>query len=165
MNSGAGRSATEGAERKAAAPVEIRSEVTKSKRRILLVEDEGAFRNLLATFLRALGYAVDNAAEGQSAVRALETTRFDLIITDLCMPRYDGLELLTFLRKTQSDVPVIAMSGGSTSHKAGLLRAAELLGARVTLHKPFGLGEFEAAVAKVLAGSAALPGGLTGDRG
>jgi two-component system KDP operon response regulator KdpE len=141
-----------------AAPIEIRSETTTLKRRILLVEDEGAFQQLLAIFLGALGYVVDNVADGQSAVHALEATRFDLVITDLCMPQYDGLELLTHLRKTQSRVPVIAMSGGSTSHKAGLLRAAELMGARVTLHKPFGLAELEAAVASVLAGVAGASG-------
>jgi DNA-binding response OmpR family regulator len=128
-----------------------------SRGHILLIEDEPAFLDLLGTFLRTQGYQVEAAVDGQTAVRCLLTKRFDLILTDLCMPRYDGLELLAHLRKTRCSVPVVAMSGGAVSSKVGLLRAARLLGARVTLHKPFGLRELEAAIAGVLEANEKTP--------
>lgn len=118
--------------------------------RLLLVEDERPFRELLESFLRSRGYSVETVTDGQSAVRSLQAQRFDLIITDLCMPRFDGMELLTHMRKSNCHVPIIAMSGGVGGEMAGMLRAATLLGARHTLTKPFPLADLAAAVQGVL---------------
>jgi CheY-like chemotaxis protein len=114
--------------------------------RLLLVEDERPFRELLESFLRSLGYAVETVVDGQSAVRSLQTQHFDLLITDLCMPRFDGMELLTYLKKSNCPLPIIAMSGGVGGEMVGMLRAARLLGARQTLTKPFALADLASAV-------------------
>lgn len=118
--------------------------------RLLLVEDERPFRELLEAFLRSQGYSVETVTDGQSAVRTLQAQRFDLIITDLCMPRFDGMELLTYMRKSNCQLPIIAMSGGVGGEMAGMLRAAKLLGAKHTLTKPFPLADLAAAVHGVL---------------
>jgi DNA-binding response OmpR family regulator len=118
--------------------------------RILLVEDERPFRELLEAFLTAQGYAVNAAPDGRQAARWLATHPVDLVITDLCMPESDGMQLVMQLRRTHGSVPIIVMSGGVAGHMAGMLRAAELMGARRTLSKPFPLQELSAAVAQVL---------------
>ncbi len=121
---------------------------------VLLVEDEAAFRELLESVLSAAGHTVHAAADGRAALRLLEQHRVDVIVTDLCMPGTDGMEFLMALRATRSRVPVIAMSGGVGSNMAGMLRTAELLGARRTLAKPFALPSLlEAVHAVLVAGS------------
>jgi DNA-binding response OmpR family regulator len=68
------------------------------------------------------------------------------------MPGMDGIEILTALRKQGSAVPVIAISGGGYLDKDLLLTSASMLGALVTLEKPFALDELRSAVEQVLAG-------------
>ena len=121
-----------------------------SGHRILLVEDEAGFQEFLSVFLESLGYAVDAIPDGRSAIDRLRTHHFDVIITDLCMPGFDGMELLARLKQRQCSVPIIAMSGGVSGEMAVMLRAAELLGARRTLAKPFALADLNAALRSVL---------------
>lgn len=118
--------------------------------RILLVEDERPFRELLEVFLAGEGYVVHAAADGRQAARWLATNTAELVVTDLCMPESDGMQLVMELRKTHGNVPIIVMSGGVQGQMAGMLRAAELMGARRTLSKPFPLQELSRAVADVL---------------
>lgn len=136
----------------AAAPLPEERRVAPAAYAILLAEDEPAFRDLLESVLRAAGYAVHAAADGRSALRLLTRHRVDLIITDLCMPGADGMEFLMALRTMRNTAPVIAMSGGVGSNMAGMLRAAQLLGARRTLAKPFALRDLVQAVRAVLPG-------------
>ena len=119
-------------------------------RRLLLVEDEGAFRELLCAFLEAEGYGVYSVGDGGSALRWLKANPVDMVITDLCMPDSDGMELLMALRKIRSTGPIIVISGGVGAHVLSLLRAAVLLGARRTLAKPFSLQELAKVVRDVL---------------
>ena len=118
--------------------------------RILLVEDERPFRELLEAFLTGHGYVVSTAPDGRQAARWLAANSADLVITDLCMPESDGMQLVMQLRKTHAGVPIIVMSGGVAGQMAGMLRAAELMGARRTLSKPFPLQELSGAVAQIL---------------
>ena len=110
---------------------------------VLLVEDEDAFRELLETVLRGAGYVVHAARDGRVAARLLAEHTIHIIVTDLCMPGTDGMEFLTKL----------PMSGGVATNLAGMLRAAQLLGAQRTLEKPFSLPQLTEAVREVLAAS------------
>jgi two-component system, OmpR family, response regulator len=121
---------------------------------ILLAEDEQALRELIETVLQASGYVVHAAADGRAALRLLAEHRVDLIITDLCMPGTDGMQFLMALRQARSGVPVIVMSGGVGSNMAGMLRAAQLMGARHTLAKPFALPNLVQTVREVLPAAA-----------
>ena len=118
----------------------------KNRARVLLVEDEDSFRELLQTFLESEGFNVRSVADGHCGVRWLRANPVDVVITDLCMPNADGIELLMELRRVRSAVPIIAMSGGVAGEMACMLRAAALLGARCTLAKPFPLQQLAAAV-------------------
>lgn len=120
-------------------------------RRILLVEDDVPFRELLQAFLEASGYEVITAGNGREAARLVRQGGIDAIVSDLCMPDHDGMELLMELRTEAAPPPVLVMSGGVGGRMAGMLRMAELLGAERTLAKPFPLRLLADMVRDVLA--------------
>jgi CheY-like chemotaxis protein len=93
------------AERNAAAVVRL-----GSVRRILIVDDEPALREILATVLADEGYAVQMAADGRSALDLITTAPPDLVITDISMPRLDGWGLLTQIRQDDPTLPVLLIS-------------------------------------------------------
>lgn len=119
--------------------------------RILIVDDESVFRELIQSFLHARGHRVHTASNGKAAARWLATNDVDLVVTDICMPESDGMELMMELRQRGTGVPVIVMSGGVLGDVALVLRTAALLGARRALAKPFALEELAAAVEQELA--------------
>ena len=82
-----------------------------SKRRILVVDDEPAVREVLAAILRAAGYEVATAANGFEALLQLKRVLPAVIISDLSMPKMSGFELLSVVRRRFPTVSVIASSG------------------------------------------------------
>lgn len=104
---------------------------------ILVVEDDAALRQLFERMLVRDGHEVTMAADGAKALKLIETTVFDVVITDLIMPEMEGLSLLRELRKNKSPLKVIAMSGGGRGSAADYLDMAKMLGAAATLPKPF----------------------------
>ena len=81
------------------------------KRSVLIVEDEGDLRVILAAMLVQTGYDVRTAWDGVSALLEMETGLPDIIVSDLNMPRMSGFELLSIVRAEFPLVPLIAMSG------------------------------------------------------
>ncbi len=124
-------------------------------KRILLVDDDSALREFIGIALSSEGYQIDSVGDGREALKFLSKTSVDLVVTDLCMPHIDGIELAMEMRKTRPNVPLIAISGGAVGETESILRAVKLLGAKRTLPKPFALSELKSAVAEVLAGSKA----------
>jgi DNA-binding NtrC family response regulator len=86
--------------------------------RILLVDDDRAFRRSTAELLRQDGYAVQGAADGREAVAALAGGAVDLVILDLRMPGMDGLGLVEVLRTRGEGVPILMISGFGTIESA-----------------------------------------------
>ncbi len=86
--------------------------------RILLVDDDRAFRVSTATLLQEEGYPVVEAADGQEAVEAMKGGGFDLILMDLRMPGVDGVQLVEVLRRWGEDVPILMISGYGTVETA-----------------------------------------------
>jgi twitching motility two-component system response regulator PilH len=82
-------------------------------RRILVVEDDAAIREMFSDVLRAAGMDVMEAADGMMAFTATSVVPPDLVITDIAMPRMDGIELTRALRHQSSTrrVPIIAVTG------------------------------------------------------
>jgi len=119
--------------------------------RILLVDDDDAFRNLLGVQLSKMGYSVSEAGDGQQALALQAADAADLIITDLIMPEKEGLEIIQELRHRHSKVKIIAMSGGGRVRAADYLKVARLMGADRTLEKPFSLEALASAISEVLA--------------
>jgi two-component system KDP operon response regulator KdpE len=77
--------------------------------RILVVDDERQITRVLRTSLESHGYQVAIAADGMEALRAFETFRPDLVITDLSMPNMDGVELTQAIRRL-AETPIIVLS-------------------------------------------------------
>jgi CheY-like chemotaxis protein len=80
-------------------------------KRILLVEDEAALRLLLPLMLRKRGYFVESVEDGFSALRLLSDKPWDLIITDLMMPKMDGEALANEIKKRDPTKPIVLISG------------------------------------------------------
>jgi DNA-binding NtrC family response regulator len=115
--------------------------------RIVVCDDEDLIRWSLAEHLRSLGHEVTEAVDGQDCLDKLEAGAPDLLVTDLKMPRVDGMELLRRIREQGLELPAIVI----TAHgdlDAGI--EATRLGARAFVSKPFDLREMSHAVDKVL---------------
>ena len=82
--------------------------------RILLVDDDQAFRRSTAELLRQEGYRVETEADAEGAVEALRRLRFDLILLDLRMPGTDGLGVVEVLRRWGETIPILMISGFGT---------------------------------------------------
>lgn len=124
------------------------SEVIGSKR-ILLIDDDPTIRSSVGRLLTRLGYVVQEAAGGREGLEAHRPGAFDLVITDINMPEVDGMEVIDALR--DQGVPVVAISGGGLTDREMLLDSASLLGAVMTLGKPFLGDELVAVVEAALA--------------
>jgi len=77
---------------------------------VLVVDDEPAIRETIALFLEAEGYAVRTAPDGLAALAALEQDGIDLVLSDVRMPRLDGIALTHRLHQHEPAVPVLLMS-------------------------------------------------------
>ncbi len=118
---------------------------------ILVVDDDTQVLDVMSEMLRLEGYDVSVAENGQEAVDQLRVDRFDLVITDLIMPEKEGLETIADIRRSQTDMPIIAISGGGRIGPTDYLETARFIGADATLAKPFGRQELISTVAHLLA--------------
>jgi len=86
------------------------------KRSILVAEDSITSRMLFKSILEGAGYRVQTAVDGSEAFAALRTGQFDLVVSDVEMPRMDGFELTRKIRshKKYADIPVILVTGLET---------------------------------------------------
>lgn len=86
------------------------------RRRILVADDDPASAELLTYFLEAAGFEVSTAADGNRALEMGTSGEFELVIMDVHMPMYDGIELLQFLHKRYilHPIKVIALTGDLT---------------------------------------------------
>ena len=91
--------------------------------RILFVEDEAAVRGIAAKLLRARGYEVIEAADGEEALILAEENagRIDMLISDVIMPGLDGPSLLRKARQYLGDAPVMFISGYAEAEFSDLL--------------------------------------------
>src|SRR5215470_12220839 len=119
---------------------------TEPKGNILVVDDEPQITRVLKTTLASQGYGVRSAADGQDALDQLKSWSPDLIITDLRMPRVDGLELCRAVR-LGSHIPIIVLSVKSEE----IMKVQALdAGADDYVTKPFSLNELLARVRAAL---------------
>lgn len=105
--------------------------------RILVIEDDGPSREVIARTLSGAGYEVLQATDGSEGLLLWQRERPDLIVTDLHMPNVDGLEAIMALRTWGVTIPIIAVSGGDTHASFLALECANDLGATSVIQKPF----------------------------
>jgi two-component system, OmpR family, KDP operon response regulator KdpE len=126
--------------------------------RILIVEDDGETRRALARELGSRGYAVEEAADGATALARWEARRPDVVLLDLGLPDMDGLQLVTRFRR-EAATPIVILSGRYEEREK--VEALDR-GADDYVTKPFGVLELHARLRVALrraAGPDADPGG------
>lgn len=82
--------------------------------KILIVDDEAAIRSALKEVLEYEGFTISEAADGESALKMVLKESFDLIFCDIKMPKLDGLDFLSELKKEEIQVPVVMITGHGT---------------------------------------------------
>jgi len=102
--------------------------------KVLVVDDHEQRRDRFCKVLTSAGYAVRAAADGMNAIRHLEETRFDVVLTNVVMPQMDGLELLTKILDRWPDSRVVVHSDLLTHRVA---RLAKVEGAYACLTKSY----------------------------
>ncbi|HSL23963.1 MAG TPA: sigma-54 dependent transcriptional regulator [Vicinamibacterales bacterium] len=114
---------------------------------ILLVDDDEAFRTVLAGELTRLGYGVRTAASGAEALAAVREREPDVVLLDLRLPDMDGLEVLAAARAAHASLDVIMLTGhGSIDTAIESIR----IGAFDYVSKPCPLGELEVRIQRAL---------------
>ena len=126
--------------------------------RILLVEDDGSTRSLIASNLEAHGYQVREAGTAADAVRAWDAQRPDLVVLDLGLPDTDGTTVIRRVRR-DGTTPILILS--ARDDEPDKVAALEL-GADDYVTKPFGLEELRARVAALLRRAAGPAADTTG---
>ncbi len=117
--------------------------------KILIIEDENLVRRLLRRTLELAGHNVLEACDGESGVTAYREQQTDLVITDIQMPKKDGLEVIRELRRDFPTAKIIAMSGAFES-KPDLMNSVRDLGAARSLSKPLDVEEMLSTIDKML---------------
>jgi DNA-binding NtrC family response regulator len=122
--------------------------IEKLQGRILVVDDEWSIRDVLSNILRSEGFEVDTAEDGEQGIRKIESGNYDLVITDLKMPKVDGIEVLRYLSTLNGPtLGIVATGYGSIESAVEALR----LGAFDYITKPFHLDEIKILVHKARA--------------
>ena len=114
---------------------------------VLIVENEANMRRGLGTLLRHEGYEILEAADGGEALEQIARSHVDCVISDLKMPRMNGLELLCVMRRERAEIPVILLTAFGT---VGSAVEALKRGAHDYLTKPFDPAEIKQVVAKAV---------------
>jgi CheY-like chemotaxis protein len=92
--------------------------------RILVVDDDAAIRHLMATILADEGFEVDGAVDGVDALGKLAAGTYDVVVSDLEMPRLDGLFLLREIRRRGNGIPVIIQTAHADARHESILCGA-----------------------------------------
>ena len=115
--------------------------------KILVIDDEKSILDLLSVVFEKEGYAVETSLSATRAVALMGNEDFDIIISDIKMPKMSGMELLRYVRKNRPDIPIVMITAYGT-----IKQAAEALkaGAMDYIVKPFDVEELKIIVAQGL---------------
>lgn len=116
-------------------------------KKILVVDDEMAIRQLITYNLQHAGYQVEEAADGQLALSKAATGEFDFVVLDLMLPKLDGIEVTKRLREQNIEVPILILT--AKHEEADKIIGLEL-GADDYMTKPFSPRELLARVKAIL---------------
>jgi len=121
--------------------------MTKFKGKILVVEDEKSMREVLRMLLEAENYEVMTAKNGLEGISHIDSDIFDLVITDMKMPKVNGFEVLKKIKEISPETIVIMITAFGTKESAV---EAMKIGAYDYIHKPFNIDEIRLIVRKAI---------------
>lgn len=107
------------------------------RQRVLVIDDEELARETLTSVLEDAGYEVLSAADGEAGLALFERDGADVVVTDIIMPKKEGIETIFDLRARSPDLCIIAISGGGRIASDRFLAIARKFGADHVLSKPF----------------------------
>lgn len=118
--------------------------------KILLIEDMEGVRTSIAMILTQAGHTVESCPDGSAGLQHAERNNYDLVISDILMPKIDGGEVIAALKSSKPATPIIAISGGGSgiSVEDAFRIAREM--ADAVLPKPFSRNELLSAVEKLI---------------
>ena len=119
--------------------------------KLLVIDDEEAFRQLLREVLEQDGHQVWEADNGAAGLDIIRRQALDLAIVDVVMPKKGGIELLMELQHEPSDLKIIIMSGKIDTDRDSFQLLLRQLGAPNILRKPFDLDELRSRIKALLA--------------
>ncbi len=108
------------------------------KNNVLVIDDDSTILGMISSMLSSEGYKVLTASNGNEGMQIISSTpEIDLVITDLIMPEKEGVETISDIKKDYPEIKILAISGGGRACAQSYLPLAKLLGADLTLSKPF----------------------------
>ncbi|MDQ3280154.1 MAG: response regulator [Acidobacteriota bacterium] len=118
--------------------------MSEQHRQILVVDDDPAVRQILATALRQLNMVVDEAAEGRTAIQLLSENHYSVVLLDLLMPDVDGFGVLDAIDGASAQPPIVLVVTGADHSIVERLDARRIHG---IVRKPFDAAEIAQVVA------------------
>jgi two-component system cell cycle response regulator len=119
----------------------------RARQSVLSVDDDGELRGLLHELIREMGHDSVTATDGVDALEKMKEKQFDIVITDINMPRLDGVGLIKRIASDFTDTDVIAITGFQTEYNYTDIIA---LGASDFISKPINIDEFEAKIKRIV---------------
>jgi len=114
----------------------------------LVVDDNRLLNRFLVTYLRSKGHTAGSLTDASSVEGWLDSHPCDAIILDIGMPKIDGISLISIIRQTYPDLPIIIFTG--MGYEEDLMQAAKFAGANGYVSKGLGPSEIYAALMRVL---------------
>jgi YesN/AraC family two-component response regulator len=115
-------------------------------KKILVVDDNIMMRKLIINLLKNNNVTFDEAGDGNEGLEKMTDIQYDLVITDILMPRMEGIEMIMEVKRKHPGINIIAVSGGEPFY----LYMAKKLGIQGIFTKPIDQLGFSAAVTKIL---------------
>jgi CheY-like chemotaxis protein len=116
-------------------------------RRLLYVDDEADLRSLVQMHLSLEGYEVETAADGDSAIQMLKDQPYDIVLLDVYMPKMNGLQVLQYLKRSNTTARLIVLTGSDNPYIA---KECARLGAQAYLSKPYNFHELIESIDRVM---------------
>lgn len=116
-------------------------------RTILVVDDEVGYREMIQMDLCDQGFRAFTAKGGMEALEILSQEKIDLVVTDMKMPKMDGLEIVKAVKKNHPSIPIVLMTGYAVEDR---VEKALQLTATACLRKPFDIEELATVIRTAL---------------
>ncbi len=121
--------------------------VKNPTKKILIVDDNPNMSVLLSDILEIFEYKGQHAQDGEEALEKLDAERYDMVFTDLRMPKMDGIDLLKAIKEHHPDLPVVVITGYSLGETQNLLLTQQADG---FLNKPFKVNDIQDLLSRLL---------------
>jgi YesN/AraC family two-component response regulator len=115
-------------------------------KKVLIVDDNVMMRRLIVNLFTGQNIQFDEAEDGREGLDKIALSHYDLVITDIIMPRMEGIEMIIQVKKQHPDLKIVAISGS----KPDYLYLAKKLGVEATFSKPLNQHHFQNKIKNVL---------------